>query len=983
VANDLVRRAAEVFFQICALPADEQDGVLARIMDEDPALGAKVREILRGDRGFDPRLDRPAVARLTSRELDLLLPTGTVGIDLGPRLQPGQRLADFQIEELLARGGMGEVYRARQLSLDGRPVALKVMSSPDRARASIERFRREALLLADLHHQSLADVYGFGEAEGILFIAMRLVPGPTLRQIQREWRVRAVPFEERRERVLLWMAQVVEALAVVHAKGLVHRDVKPSNVILEGYDPPRTDGRAVLVDFGLVRRVALGTHTETGPPPATRGFASPEQALGQPLDPRSDVFSVGVTMHDLLAARQVEEREPASAGLPPLGRMLPECGRDLSAVVAKATALDARWRYADASTLLDDLRALREGSETTARRRMPLERAQRWISSRSVRLLQGTLVAVGLVCGAALVSYWRRGEVHAEAARRARAEADLETLLEEARRVPALLRRLGASDELEEYAAIPVSAGSSDALGRIVWFLRGNDYKRAMREVVTELRLHGLPERPLLARYLENMLQERDPSGALSHRARIALRFAARLFYERPNESPEDSAASAAVRDALLMVLDREEDPNWRHALTALSGCGKTADVLRILDRIVACDPQSEDERLGLKTVERLLSRALAGGTASDVPLSATTEALARIGPPLFVGVRSEWFWGKARELDETASLLRVGALSFLETSTALAFAQRSSGPTAQSRVLVELCSAFHDRGELSAELLLMIQAAFGDPRALPSLRSGEGVLKVYTDAWGRLCGFTGQAELYDQARDALASEPPEARERFERGLLAGIAEREGRRSLTFDLDEDTLLGAQLPGWERVESVRNDEPPPPGLLAGWQFEAKRCRRSGGAHSAMMLGGRLQPDESGDGHVRLAPGESELRLLFELPERPVTTVGLLVDHEAAARGYYPLQGEVSLEIEIDGRLVQSLWLPGAQRRRPFGPATPPTVRLLALVFDPGKHELVLRMGPLSTTTYRVHQVELRSAWPGPEDEEQRAEHDRRR
>jgi hypothetical protein len=323
---------------------------------------------------------------------------------------------------------------------------------------------------------------------------------------------------------------------------------------------------------------------------------------------------------------------------------------------------------------------------------------------------------------------------------------------------------------------------------------------------------------------------------------------------------------------------------------------------------------------------------------------------LAEIGPDLFAD---------PSELDEAESHLRMRVVAFAATSVAAALARRNAGSsTPPSKLLAAWRAAAEQCGPM-ASLLLQVQAACDDPGLRAVLESDARP----PSERGMLCGLVGDAELDARVRAALDGVE---RDWFEEGWKLGTRDRLGQRSPTYDLDEDTLLGASLSGSDPVDSVSDPAPAPAGTLARWQFGAIPARRAGGARSATMLGGRLIRDESGnDGVVRLAPRESDVRLCFTLSERPAKSVDLVLDHGAAARGSYPFGGEVALEIEVDGRLVQSLWLPGAQRRSRPGPCAPPVARLLALVFDPGEHEIVLRMGPLSTTTYRLYEVLLRT------------------
>jgi serine/threonine protein kinase len=200
-------------------------------------------------------------------------------------------LGDFRPEEVIGRGGMGVVYRARQLTLD-RFVAVKVIS-PEHSRdpAYRERFLREARIAARVEHPHVVPVYQAGEASGLLYLAMRLVDGPDLKTLL------AVegPFEP--VRAVRLVCQLADALAAAHAQGLVHRDVKPRNVLIAG-------AYAYLVDFGLARPVrgddSLTTEDHWA---GTLDYMAPELLRGRAAAPASDIYALGCLLYELLTGR--------------------------------------------------------------------------------------------------------------------------------------------------------------------------------------------------------------------------------------------------------------------------------------------------------------------------------------------------------------------------------------------------------------------------------------------------------------------------------------------------------------------------------------------------------------------------------------------------------------------------------------------------------------------------------------------------------
>ncbi|MGH2943979.1 MAG: serine/threonine-protein kinase, partial [Solirubrobacteraceae bacterium] len=255
-----------------------------------------------------------------------------------PELSPGDVFAGCRIEMVVGRGGMGVVYRALQLDLR-RPVALKVIAADRAADTDFrERFQRESRMAAAIDHPNVVPVYAAGEEDGELYIVMRYVAGSDLHAlIKRDGRLQG-------ERAAAVLAQVASALDAAHAAGLVHRDVKPANVLLIGSGD---EEHAYLSDFGLMRAFDPETPlTESGQWIGTIDFASPEQLQGEPVDARSDVYSLGCVLHAALTGRPPFVRGTAPATLlahmhdppprPSAAGALPEFDRVIARALAKA-----------------------------------------------------------------------------------------------------------------------------------------------------------------------------------------------------------------------------------------------------------------------------------------------------------------------------------------------------------------------------------------------------------------------------------------------------------------------------------------------------------------------------------------------------------------------------------------------------------------------------------------------------------------------
>jgi serine/threonine protein kinase len=327
-------------------------------------------------------------------------------------LETGEQIGPYEILAPLARGGMGEVYRARDNRLS-REVALKML--PDAAAHdadSLARFDRETRAVAALNHPNIMAIHDTGSFRAIPWAVTELLQGEALAE-----RLRGGPIAP--EKAVDIAAQIADGLAAAHARGIIHRDIKPDNIFLTH------EGRAKILDFGIARieqpartpGIAGGRSAQTSSQflVGTAGYMSPEQVRGKPIDARTDIFSLGATFYEMLTGRRAFARETP---VETLGAVLRDDPRKhaeadkipeaLKAFVFRSLEKDPADRYQSARDLLLDLRAWQAERISKAAERVQFRTEPPWKHRRTrvmIRTIGGVLLFVlGLLAG----SCWER-----------------------------------------------------------------------------------------------------------------------------------------------------------------------------------------------------------------------------------------------------------------------------------------------------------------------------------------------------------------------------------------------------------------------------------------------------------------------------------------------------------------------------------------------------------------------------------------------
>jgi tRNA A-37 threonylcarbamoyl transferase component Bud32 len=395
------------------------------VADLAPSGRAKaVRELVALDIEYRRRLGqqptaedyRPRFAELD--ELDELLrkPAGSGGtanstVNFGepdPRsLRPGQKgsyFGDYELLEKIAQGGMGIIYKARQVSLD-RLVALKMIRAGEFASsAEVQRFKQEAEAAAKLDHPHIVPIFEVSEHEGQHYYAMKLIDGGSLHKDKPAWclspELDRSEIRRRQTKIATLLIAVARAVHHAHQRSIIHRDLKPANILIDAAGAPH------VTDFGLAKKIeGDSAMTQSGAIVGTASYMSPQQANGEPITTQADIYGLGAVLYELLTGH------PPFKGKTPLDTLIEvrqqevvrpskwvsQMDRDLETICLKCLEKQPERRYGSAETLVEDLQRWQRGEPIEARRAGGVERAMKWVRRRPA---PAGLLAAGLLAPA-------------------------------------------------------------------------------------------------------------------------------------------------------------------------------------------------------------------------------------------------------------------------------------------------------------------------------------------------------------------------------------------------------------------------------------------------------------------------------------------------------------------------------------------------------------------------------------------------------
>ena len=886
-------------------------------------------------------------------------------------LNPGARLGGYLVQRRVPGGAMGQVYQAVQVSLYPREVALKVYRLGPAPEVELRRARREAEVASRLVHPHLVAIHdlGYDAERGLVYISMQFVDGPDLRvELLGEQQPEDRASERARVRRLVTrVSEVAGALAELHGRGYVHRDVKPENILLR-----RNAGRdgateaAVLVDFGLVRAErVLGTAEHAFSLAGTPGYAPPEaDSSGEAVKPTWDVYSLGVVMYELLRARPLVRDAAAKPLRPVLAGLLDlpaNLDADLHAVLTRALEPDPANRYPDAGAFQEDLERWLDGLSVNARRPPLHERL--WRSARrSPRRTMLFAIVVALIVVLTQAAAWVIRQTNtlteAETALAGGLPAKGWRLLQS---VEPLFVKVFQGDDgvardalqgtsahpLTQVALAELDRGEPSALQLAAAYLERDGYSS-----------DGIATHPRLQAFLLRSIARDSPS----HVREQAMTVLARLFYERPVVDPDAFLITDPLRIRLHEYLFDPLAKREEHvaALCALGGLGSLQTLELLLEIIDCADVDWEPTRLTVAAMERILLRLRSVERRDDLLLQDWNRLEGRLSA----------LWHEAQAAGFGDDHLYHVRLHWQRLALAWIFLNRDLG----REVLQQNRSAFE------------VDFPQGFPRSRSALRAGdlsmhaEILQRIETrekmgEAWferwswayamGELCAFIGSGDLVAGATSAMRADEQLTAllPSFEQGWREGRAMVESGRYPIMDPDPRSLSRWLLTDATQAESLRmqHNSVDDSSALVQWEFGKNLTRRSHAAAPTVGGGTYWLPSKDNPAHLRFPRVGSWVELDFHVEMRARPRAWMLeVVHQAASRAYLPFHGQAWIRVELDGAVLVDRLLVRQTGAHDLGF----TLQLEGTLTPPGMHTLRLTLIEASTT-YWLHRVTLDS------------------
>ncbi|MGE0142730.1 MAG: serine/threonine-protein kinase [Planctomycetota bacterium] len=730
-----------------------------------------------------------------------------------------EQLGSYRIVGVLGRGGMGTVYEAIDETLD-RLIALKVLAPGLGADPRMrKRFRTEARASANLHHENIVPIYGYGESDGNLYFAMERVDGISLDKhiaaARRMSKAALEPVDAARR-----FAGIANALAHAHKRGVLHRDVKPGNILVH------PDGSFALADFGLSKLAGEQSLSlsQAGGFLGTLQYAAPEQARARPVSEASDLYSLGVTIFETVTGRLPFEAKTTEAILHaliheeprPLRKVLPKAPRDFELVLERLMAKEPEDRYRDGEQLARDLLRISEDEPITLRRRSTISRAWRW--ARKHRAIVGTSIVTLLLLAVIGFQWWRNRENEA-AARISRHDVLVSRAIGEAE------REAGSVCGPSDLAAVLIGSvvPSSDAQQAIAT-LDEAESENPKSEVVAQLR-SALRDDPLPSataalregrgyaalRLLDPLIEEMENGNSFSSRETAVGLQLYRLYFARAIAAMTASVGDldAAARDLLRATMLRRgaiapavlrEFVDWEptrgvsvlaqrlEALLARYDRPAAAELAVALLRAAAAPARPRDAHLWVEGLDAPTRREL-------LALAQRLHVDKSVANLVGESVSTDRLTDRAGGLDATFAEAARQAASELsdETSRSRALATMAAAleseidprsPLQSWRVVLELLSE-PDVGRFAARITNLALPLPVVARGLADLAE----LDLPVDLFGRLMGY---------ATNALAPMHPSA---TTHAIFARFAERAGQAEAATTFANE---------WVRLDSANAD-----------------------------------------------------------------------------------------------------------------------------------------------------------------------------